>query len=119
MAGVRKIALLPLCIGVLALFSFTENPVLVEPVLPMVSVTIKAETPKVVLPEVTVDSAGNEKDFLLLDTPKIVHYVQQGMLTSFNPGPDSRLRKSQFLYRRLWIHFRQRARMELFHRSKI
>lgn len=76
LAGVRKIALLPLCIGVLALFSFTENPVLVEPVLPMVSVTIKAETPKVVLPEVTVDSAGNEKDFLLLDTPKIVHYVQ-------------------------------------------
>ena len=76
LAGVRKIALLPLCIGVLALFSFTENPVLVEPVLPMVSVTIKAETPKVVLPEVTVDSAGNEKNFLLLDTPKIVHYVQ-------------------------------------------
>lgn len=76
LAGVRKIALLPLCIGVLALFSFTENPVLVEPVLPMVSVTIKAETPKVVLPEVTVDSSGNEKDFLLLDTPKIVHYVQ-------------------------------------------
>ena len=35
LAGVRKIALLPLCIGVLALFSFTENPVLVEPVLPM------------------------------------------------------------------------------------
>ena len=60
---VRKIALLPLCIGVLALFSFTENPVLVEPVLPMVSLPIKAETPKVVLPEVTVDSAGNEKDF--------------------------------------------------------
>lgn len=76
LAGVRKIVLLPLCIGVLALFSFTENPVLVEPVLPMVSVPIKAETPKVVLPEVTVDSAGNEKDFLLLDTPKIVHYVQ-------------------------------------------
>ena len=66
LAGVRKIALLPLCIGVLALFSFTENPVLVEPVLPMVSLPIKAETPKVVLPEVTVDSAGNEKDFLLL-----------------------------------------------------
>lgn len=65
LAGVRKIALLPLCIGVLALFSFTENPVLVEPVLPMVSVTIKAETPKVVLPEVTVDSAGNEKDFFI------------------------------------------------------
>lgn len=77
-AGVRKIALLPLCAGVLALFSFTEKPVLIEPVLPMVSVSMKAETPEVVLPEVTVDSAGNEKDFLLLDTPKIVRYVQAG-----------------------------------------
>lgn len=47
-AGVRKIALLPLCAGVLALFSFTEKPVLIEPVLPMVSVSMKAETPEVV-----------------------------------------------------------------------
>lgn len=51
-------------------------------------------------------------------TQAIAHRIETAG-TSFNPGPDSRLRKSQFLYRRLWIHFRQRARMELFHRSKI
>ena len=117
LAGVRKIALLPLCMvywlySLLRKIRCWSNP-FADGIFP-----IKAETPKVVLPEVTVDSAGNEKDFLLLDTPKMFTMYNQGMLTSFNPGPDSRLRKSQFLYRRLWIHFRQRARMELFTGAK-
>ena len=92
-AGVRKIALLPLCAGVLALFSFTEKPVLIEPVLPMVSVSMKAETPEVVSNEKKMDSVGDEKCFLLLDSPKIVHYIQSGEAHLVKSGSSQLLAK--------------------------
>lgn len=112
-AGVRKIALLPLCAGVLALFSFTEKPVLIEPVLPMVSVSMKVETPEVVSNEKKMDSVGDEKCFLLLDSPKIVHYIQSGEAHLVKSGSVNYLLRLQLLYRKCWIRSRKRNRIRL------
>lgn len=67
---VRKVVLLPLCVGLLTLFSFTEKSVVTETELPMVSAQAKVELPEPMMLEEFPDSIADREFVPLPDLPK-------------------------------------------------
>lgn len=70
------VTLLPLYVNMLTLFSFARGPILIRPMLPVMSIPVGTRAPGIMLPRMAMSGTNGRGSFLLLSAPGVIRCMR-------------------------------------------